>query len=58
MLDEARRAAVQILCVPETQPVGYRVDISTPTRTPAEWLQFVRALQFKWDGKWQPPDRK
>lgn len=31
-LDEARRAAVRILCFPETQTVGYRVDISTPDR--------------------------
>lgn len=26
-----------------------------PTRTPDEWNQFLKALQFKWDGKWQPP---
>jgi ribosomal-protein-alanine N-acetyltransferase len=29
-LDEAGRAGVQIVCFPETQTVGYRVDISTP----------------------------
>ncbi len=29
-LEEARRAEVQILCFPETQTVGYRVDIATP----------------------------
>jgi ribosomal-protein-alanine N-acetyltransferase len=29
-LDEAHRAGVQIVCFPETQTVGYRVDISTP----------------------------
>lgn len=29
-LEEARRAEVQLLCFPETQTVGYRVDIATP----------------------------
>jgi predicted amidohydrolase len=29
-LEEASRARVQILCFPETQTVGYRVDIATP----------------------------
>lgn len=29
-LDQAARAGVQILCFPETQTVGYRVDIATP----------------------------
>jgi predicted amidohydrolase len=29
-LDEAGRAGVQIICFPETQTVGYRVDIATP----------------------------
>jgi predicted amidohydrolase len=29
-LQEASRAGVQILCFPETQTVGYRVDIATP----------------------------
>src|SRR5215204_4387973 len=29
-LDEARRAGVQVVCFPETQTVGYRVDIATP----------------------------
>jgi predicted amidohydrolase len=34
-LDDAGRAGVQILCFPETQTVGYRVDI-TPTDAPVE----------------------
>ena len=34
-LEEAGAAGVQILCFPETQTVGYRVDI-TPTDTPVE----------------------
>lgn len=29
-LDEAAKAKVQVLCFPETQTVGYRVDIATP----------------------------
>jgi predicted amidohydrolase len=29
-LDDAARARVQIVCFPETQTVGYRVDIATP----------------------------
>jgi predicted amidohydrolase len=29
-LDEASRAGVRIVCFPETQTVGYRVDIATP----------------------------
>jgi ribosomal-protein-alanine N-acetyltransferase len=29
-LDDAAREGVQILCFPETQTVGYRVDIATP----------------------------
>src|SRR5262245_10997992 len=29
-LEDAGRAGVQILCFPETQTVGYRVDIATP----------------------------
>lgn len=29
-LEEARKAEVQLLCFPETQTVGYRVDIATP----------------------------
>ncbi len=29
-LEEAARAGVQLLCFPETQTVGYRVDIATP----------------------------
>src|SRR5215212_936213 len=34
-VDEAGAAGVQILCFPETQTVGYRVDI-TPTDAPVE----------------------
>lgn len=34
-LEEAARAGVQIVCFPETQTVGYRVDIATP-QTPVE----------------------
>ncbi len=34
-IEEAGKAGVQILCFPETQTVGYRVDI-TPTDTPVE----------------------
>ena len=34
-VDEAARAGVQIVCFPETQTVGYRVDIATP-QTPVE----------------------
>ncbi len=38
-LDEAGRARAQIVCFPETQTVGYRVDISTPDRqVPVEQL--------------------
>ncbi|MBK9167153.1 MAG: carbon-nitrogen hydrolase family protein [Bryobacterales bacterium] len=38
-LDEAARAGVQILCFPECQTVGYRVDIVPPgTPVPAERL--------------------
>src|SRR5580765_3215881 len=29
-LDEAAQAGTQIVCFPETQTVGYRVDIATP----------------------------
>lgn len=34
-IEDAARAKVQILCFPETQVVGYRVDIATP-ETPVE----------------------
>jgi len=38
-LDEASKAGVQLLCFPETQTVGYRVDIATPDRpVPVERL--------------------
>jgi len=39
MVEDAARQRVQVLCFPETQTVGYRVDISTPDRpVPVEWL--------------------
>ena len=39
MLDEAARQRVQVLCFPETQTVGYRVDIATPSQpVPVERL--------------------
>ena len=39
MVEDAARQGVQVLCFPETQTVGYRVDISTPDRpVPVEWL--------------------
>lgn len=34
-LEDAARAKVQILCFPETQTVGYRVDIATPDQVVA-----------------------
>src|SRR5262245_31110545 len=34
-LDQAGRAGAQVVCFPETQTVGYRVDIATPD-TPME----------------------
>ena len=39
MVEDAAAPGVQILCFPETQTVGYRVDISTPDRpVPVERL--------------------
>jgi Carbon-nitrogen hydrolase len=39
-LEEAARAGVQILCFPETQTVGYRVDLATPpTPVPVAQLE-------------------
>ena len=39
MIEDAGRRGVQVLCFPETQTVGYRVDISTPDRAvPVEQL--------------------
>jgi predicted amidohydrolase len=39
MIDEAARQRVQVLCFPETQTVGYRVDIGTPDQpVPVEQL--------------------
>ena len=39
MMNDAARQRVQILCFPETQTVGYRVDIATPDRpVPVERL--------------------
>jgi urea transport system substrate-binding protein len=35
------------------RPVPY-----PPTRSVQEWNQFLHALQFGWDGKWQPPEPK
>jgi urea transport system substrate-binding protein len=29
-----------------------------PTRTVAQWHQLLQSLQFKWNGRWQPPDPK
>jgi hypothetical protein len=38
-LDEAASQGVQLLCFPETQTVGHRVDIATPdTPVPDGWL--------------------
>jgi predicted amidohydrolase len=38
-LDEASKEGVQVLCFPETQTVGYRVDIATPDQpVPVERL--------------------
>jgi len=40
-MEEAARENTQILCFPETQTVGYRVDVATPapeTPVPVEWL--------------------
>lgn len=38
-LDAAGRAKAQVVCFPETQTVGYRVDIATPdTPVDQEWL--------------------
>jgi predicted amidohydrolase len=51
-LDEARHAAVQILCFPETQTVGYRVDISTPTRpVPVAELEDLHAEVARFCGR-------
>jgi predicted amidohydrolase len=39
MMDDAARQGVQVLCFPETQTVGYRVDIATPDQpVPVERL--------------------
>ena len=39
-LDEASRVGAQIVCFPETQTVGYRVDIATPqTKVPPGYLE-------------------
>jgi ribosomal-protein-alanine N-acetyltransferase len=39
MMDDAARQRVQVLCFPETQTVGYRVDIATPDQpVPVEQL--------------------
>lgn len=44
-IEEAGKAGVQILCFPETQTVGYRVDI-TPTDAPVE-PERLKALHAK-----------
>lgn len=51
-LEEASRAGAQIVCFPETQTVGYRVDISTPERpVPASELQDLHEEIAAWCGK-------
>ena len=35
------------------RPVPY-----PPTRSEKQWDQYLQALRFKWEGKWQPPDPK
>ena len=35
------------------RPVPY-----PPTRKREQWDQFLKELQFRWDGKWQPPEKK
>jgi predicted amidohydrolase len=41
-IDDAAAEQVQILCFPETQTVGYRVDIApTEAPVPVDWLQEV-----------------
>ncbi len=43
-VDEAGRQGVQIVCFPETQTVGYRVDIATPEQPcPVEQLDALHA---------------
>ena len=43
-IEEAARQQVQILCFPETQTVGYRVDIARPdTPVPVEQLEALHA---------------
>jgi urea transport system substrate-binding protein len=29
-----------------------------PTRSEAQWGQFLQGLTFEWQGQWQPPERK
>ena len=50
--DKARHAAVQILCFPESQAVGYRADISTPTRpVPVGELEDLHAEVARFCGR-------
>src|SRR3954467_1680499 len=51
-LEEARRAEVQLLCFPETQTVGYRVDIATPDLpVPAAQLEDLHGEVARFCGK-------
>jgi predicted amidohydrolase len=51
-LEEASRAEVRILCFPETQTVGYRVDIATPELpVPAAQLEELHGEIAQFCGK-------
>jgi ribosomal-protein-alanine N-acetyltransferase len=51
-LEEAARAGVQVLCFPETQTVGYRVDIATPeTPVPVAQLEDLHSQVARLCGK-------
>src|SRR5262249_35132294 len=53
-LDEAGKAGVQMLCFPETQTVGYRVDIATPAMpVPAERLDELHRAVARRCGRWK-----
>ena len=51
VIEEAAAEGVQILCFPETQTVGYRVDI-TPTDRPVPIDQPVPALHALASENW------
>src|SRR4051812_46202771 len=52
-LDEAGRGGVQVVCFPETQTVGYRVDIATPeTPVPAARLEDLHGQVAQRCRKW------